>query len=155
MKKKNIVSSIAAFLSVAAMFIPMAEEGEFGDYDHMVGGILYVFRRAGSGFYSSEPIWKIFAVLQVVAICMLLIWGISSLAYLYIDILGAVEVGEGPVQYLYDLVDTHLGRHVLTVGRAEGQADHLLDVAHTFKLATNLQVSCKFYLQVSQSSVKL
>lgn len=80
MKKKNIVSSIAAFLSVAAMFIPMAEEGEFGDYDHMVGGILYVFRRAGSGFYSSEPIWKIFAVLQVVAICMLLIWGISSLS---------------------------------------------------------------------------
>ena len=80
MKKKNIVSCISAFLSVAAIFIPMAEDREFGDYDHMVGGILYVFKRAGSGFYSSEPIWKIFAVLQVVAICMLLIWGISSLS---------------------------------------------------------------------------
>ncbi len=80
MKKKNIMTGISAFLSVAAMFIPMAEEREFGDYNHMVGGILYVFRRAGSGFYSSEPIWKIFAVLQAVAICMLLVWGIFSLS---------------------------------------------------------------------------
>ena len=79
MKKKIIIPAAVAFLSFAAMFFPMAEEREFGEYDHLTGAIPYIFRRAASGYYESEPIWKIFALFLILSAILLIIWGIVTI----------------------------------------------------------------------------
>ncbi len=81
MKKRiNTVCGIVALLCIASMFIPsiMARESEFGGYAHFVSLAVFLMKRATSGFYSSEPIWKIFAVIMLVNVVLLAVWCIIS-----------------------------------------------------------------------------
>ena len=74
-----------------------------------------------------------------------LVWHIAQLiqgfAHLGVNVLREVEVGEGLVQYLHDLIDTLQGRLVVLVGRSECQSDHLLNAAHLLKVTVLLDDS--------------
>ena len=63
---------------------------------------------------------------------------IQGLADIPIDVLGQMEIGERLVQNLHNFINTLQLRLVFMVGRTERQADHLLDAAHTLKLAVLL-----------------
>ena len=81
MKRRiNPVCGIIAVLCIATMFVPsiMARESEFGGYAHFVSPAVFLMKRATSGFYSSEPIWKIFALLILVNITLLAVWCVFS-----------------------------------------------------------------------------
>ena len=72
------VSGIAALLCIAMMFVPAAEDSlAFREY-HYWGEMLIVCSRAVSGFYESEFIWKVLALLFIAAAILLLLWGIRS-----------------------------------------------------------------------------
>ena len=81
MKRRiNPVCGIIAVLCIATMFAPsiMARESEFGGYAHFVSPAVFLMKRATSGFYSSESIWKIFALLLLVNITLLAVWCVFS-----------------------------------------------------------------------------
>ena len=81
MKRRiNPVCGIIAVLCIATMFVPsiMARESEFGGYAHFVSPAVFLMKRATSGFYSSEPIWKIFALLLLANIALLAVWCVLS-----------------------------------------------------------------------------
>ena len=81
MKRRiNSVCGIIAVLCIATMFVPsiMARESEFGGYAHFVSPAVFLMKRATSGFYSSESIWKIFALLLLVNITLLAVWCVFS-----------------------------------------------------------------------------
>ena len=81
MKRRiNPVCGIIAVLCIATMFVPsiMARESEFGGYAHFVSPAVFLIKRATSGFYSSEPIWKIFALLLLINIALLAAWCVFS-----------------------------------------------------------------------------
>ena len=81
MKRRiNPVCGIIAVLCIATMFVPsiMARESEFGGYAHFVSPAVFLIKRATSGFYSSEPIWKVFAILLLVNIALLAVWCVFS-----------------------------------------------------------------------------
>ena len=81
MKKRiNSVCVIAAVLCIASMFVPsiMARESEFGGYAHFVSPAVFLMKRATHGFYSSEPIWKVFVLSLLVNIVLLAVWCIFS-----------------------------------------------------------------------------
>ena len=73
------LSGIAALLCIVMMFVPAAEDSlAFREY-HYWGEMLIVCSRAVSGFYESEFIWKVVALLLIAAAILLLLWAIRSL----------------------------------------------------------------------------
>lgn len=60
---------------------------------------------------------------------------VQGTAHLNVDILRAVEIGEGAVQDVHDLIDALQRRPVPAVSRAQFHRNHLLDVAHLLKVA--------------------
>ena len=76
--KIHKLSGIVALLCIVMMFVPVAEDSlDFGEY-HYWGEMLVVCSRATSGFYDSEFIWKIMALLLIVVAILLLLWAIKS-----------------------------------------------------------------------------
>ena len=72
------LSGIAALLCIVMMFVPAAEDSlAFREY-HYWGEVLIVCSRAVSGFYESEFIWKVVALLLIAAAILLLLWAIRS-----------------------------------------------------------------------------
>lgn len=72
------LSGIAALLCIVMMFVPAAEDSlAFREY-HYWGEMLIVCSRAVSGFYESEFIWKVVALLLIAAAILLLLWAIRS-----------------------------------------------------------------------------
>ena len=60
---------------------------------------------------------------------------VQGTAHLNVDILRAVKVGEGAVQYVHNLVDALQRRLVVAFSRTKLHRDHLLDVADFLKVA--------------------
>ena len=60
---------------------------------------------------------------------------VQGLAHLGVDVLRALEVGEGVIEYLYDVVDVHAVRLVSEGSGAEGVGEHLLDAADALETA--------------------
>ena len=74
----HILSGIAALLCIAMTFVPAAEDSlAFREY-HYCGEMIIVCSRAVSGYYESEFIWKVLALLLIVAAILLLLWAIQS-----------------------------------------------------------------------------
>ena len=76
--KINTISGIAAIATIAMMFVPMVYDIEFMFDRSIMGGIIFIFSRATSGFYESEPMWKIFALILIVDVVLLIIWALRS-----------------------------------------------------------------------------
>lgn len=77
-RRINKLSGIVALLCIVMMFVPAAEDSlAFNEY-HFRGELLIVCSRAVSGFYSSEFIWKVMALLLIVVAILLLLWAIRS-----------------------------------------------------------------------------
>ena len=72
------LSGIAALLCIVMMFVPAAEDAlAFYEY-HYRGEMLIVCSRAVSGFYESEVIWKVLALIMIVVVVLLLLWSFRS-----------------------------------------------------------------------------
>ena len=79
----NKLCGINAILCIIMSFIPMIRDPAyiFNIELEYAGGIVFDFRRATSGYYDSESIWKILLFIYIIALILLLIWAIFSLSH--------------------------------------------------------------------------
>ena len=77
-KRFRCKAAMSTVNTMAMMFVPVAEDSlAFGEYNYR-GEMLVVCSRATSGFYDSEFIWKIMALLLIAVAILLLLWAIKS-----------------------------------------------------------------------------